>query len=245
MRTRVPPAVAGLSAFLLGVIVSGCGAAGSPTAPPAAATAAATPSAGPVVTPAPTPVVTAPPATASTSEPCSLEAAPVCEMQGGDYHAPLVDGGISFRLIDGTWQLVAYQKEILSLRSGNNWIGFLSGNVQVFRPGGPKVVKDAVTAQDAMSILPGFKVTPVDGVVSIDGHDAVAFDVENTADASITVLAIEMSSARYGLDPGAVVRFYWVQGDAGTFLVAIEAPKDTFAQSVGAAAPMLATIRFD
>lgn len=222
--------------LVLALLACGPGATGSPPAAP---------SLSPTITAAATPVtttaVTAAPTQAGPAEPCS--SGPGCAMPAGEYHASTLIGGMTFQLIGDGWTNVAYEPEILSLQSGANWVAFMSGEIRVGL-GATEMTSDADDAQALIDEIRGITVTPADPG-SIDGQEAIAFDIANTGNRTRQLWGMGATSGRYSLDPGASLRVYWVDRSGQPFLAAFEAPAASFDAFLTESQPILESIAFD
>ena len=164
-------------------------------------------------------------------------------MPAGEYHASTLDGGFTFLLVGDGWMNVAYEPEILSLQSEADWIAFMTGEIRIGR-GAIEMTSDVEDAQAGIEELPGITVEPaVPG--TIDGLDAVVFDITNTGARTRQLWGMGQTSGIYSLDPGPLLRVYWVDRSGVPFLVALEAPAASFDAFLTEAQPILDSIAFD
>lgn len=219
-----------------------CGSGASQTTPnqPSATSAAAT--LAPTVAPATVAATAAPATQVGPAEPCS---GPECQMLAGEYRASSLAGDFTFRLIGEAWSMVAYTPEILSLRSTDNWLAFMSGEIRLRKGDAIEMSTDPARAQDRLATFPGITVTPADEPVTIGAQDAVAFDVTNTGDETVQLWGLGNTSGMYSLDPGASVRMLWVDRDGIPFILALEAPTESFASFLSDSQAVIDSIAFD
>jgi hypothetical protein len=224
----------------LGFVLGGCGAAVQ-SAP--ATSGAGSPSVTSPVTPTGAPSE-APPATqAAPPEPCTPQ--PECQVPAGIYHADGFDGGMTFRIHGDVWTNVTYQAEMLSLHIAEEWVVFMSGEVNVRTGDGSKLTADPAVARRTLGKLPGIEVTPIDETAVIDGAEAVVFEVANAGKGTATLWSMGHTSAIYSLDPGSAVRVYWVDRDGTPFLLALEATSVRLPVVVEDAQVVVDNIAFD
>jgi hypothetical protein len=224
----------------LGFVLSGCGAAvqSGPTTSGASSPAVASP-----VTPTEAPSE-APPATqAAPPEVCTPQ--PECQVPAGSYHASGFDGGMTFRIHGDVWTNGTYQTEMLSLHIAEEWVVFMSGEVNVRTGDGSKLTTDPAVARRTLGKLPDIEVTPVDETPVIDGSEAEVFEVANVGTNTTVLWSIGQTSAIYSLDPGSALRLFWVDRGGTPFLLALEATSVRLPLLVEDSQVVLDSIAFD
>lgn len=165
-------------------------------------------------------------------------------MPAGDYIASSLVGEYTFSLPGDGWTLVADVPEILSLRAGDQWLAFMSGEIRLRQGDEVEMTSKAGRAMKVIESFPGISVSAVDAPVQVGGRDAVVFDVSNAGKETTMLFGLGNTSGMYLLDPGASVRMIWTDVDGTPFVVALEAPTQSFESFLAGAQPIVDSVRF-
>ena len=166
-------------------------------------------------------------------------------MPAGEYMVSSHAGDFTFTLSGDAWTMVAYTSEILSLRDGDEWIAFMSGEIRLREGDDIEMTSDAQRARTFLKGVQGLVVTSVEDPQQIGELGTVGFDVSNEGRKTVQLWGLGNTSGMYTLDPGAAVRMLWADVAGTAFVIALEAPVEGLPDFVDSMDGVVESVAFD